>query len=96
MPSGVELSAEAVDVVSLECAALWQRTRRRREGLHAWLIRVAGEALERGVRRTGGDKIEYLGLRFVFEESGVWPVLKTIMPGRQASEAAEVVDAGAL
>ncbi|HXC41463.1 MAG TPA: hypothetical protein VN667_21210, partial [Burkholderiales bacterium] len=60
----------------------WQQYREGDEGLHAWLCRVAMEALKAGTRR--GDKVDYIGMRFVFALDGVWPVLKTVIRSKRS------------
>jgi hypothetical protein len=81
----LEISGHAIDRASLLCLKLWQLTRNQDEGLHAWLIRMSQEALE----SVGGEvegKVLYSGMKFVFEMDGVWPVLKTVMPGTRAQQ----------
>jgi len=75
----LEVSGHALDRASLKCLAIWRRTRKGPEGLHAWLVRVAREALDQN-RRDHEGRCLYLGMKFVFEEDLVWPVLKTVMP----------------
>lgn len=74
----VEVSGHAIDRASLSCRKIWHQTRHENEGLHAWLCRMAQEALDSGV--PAGDKIAHAGMRFAFERDGEWPVLKTVMP----------------
>jgi len=79
----LDISGHAIDRASLHCLEIWQATRRdNEEGLHAWLVRLATEALKIGQR---DDKGSYLhkGLRFVFEQDGIWPVLKTVMKAKK-------------
>lgn len=73
----LEISGHAIDRASLHCLEIWRNTRLKEEGLHAWLIRVSQEALKSGSKKK--DKYHYLAMKFVFEEDGIWPVLKTVM-----------------
>lgn len=73
----LDVSGHAIDRASLNCRGIWHKDAKDGEGLHAWLVRVAGEALEHGERRNG--RIEWKGMKFAFEEETVWPVLKTVM-----------------
>ncbi len=75
----IDVSGHAIDRASLRFRRLWHETALSDdEGLHAWLCRIAAEALEGGEELESG-KIRYLGRKFVFEEGSEWPVLKTIM-----------------
>jgi hypothetical protein len=79
----IDISGHAIDRASLYCLDIWQATRRdKEEGLHAWLVSLAIEALEIDQQ---DDKGSYLhkGLRFVFEQDGIWPVLKTVMKAKK-------------
>ena len=42
--------------------------------MHAWLVRMATEAIEQGKQDSKGRYI-YYGIKFVIEKDGVWPVL---------------------
>ena len=75
----LEISGHAIDKASLRCLEIWGETRKsEEEGLHAWLIRMCGEATEKGTHKDR-DTYFYSGMKFVFIQDGVWPVLKTIM-----------------
>ena len=76
----LDISGHALDRASLHCRKIWHEDRGPEEGLHAWLVRVAGEALETGEKKK--DRYHWKGLKFVFEEDLSWPVLKTIMRGK--------------
>lgn len=80
----LDVSGHAIDRASLSCRRTWHETKRQDEGLHSWLCRVAREALE---AKDVDDKGRYrhLGMRFAFEFEGKWPVLKTVMPGKDAA-----------
>lgn len=77
----IEVSGHAVDRASLSCRALWHETRTADEGLHAWLVRMATEALGHGVVNDRG-RHEYRGMQFAFELTTAWPILKTVMPAK--------------
>lgn len=74
----LDISGHAIDRASLSCRKIWHEDRAKDEGLHAWLIRVASEALE---LKKIDDKGRYRhkGMKFAFEQDGFWPVLKTVM-----------------
>lgn len=74
----LDVSGHAIDRASLRLRRTWHETRGKDEGLHAWLVRMAGEAREQGERQTP-ERFLYGGILFVFEE-GEWPLLKTVMP----------------
>jgi hypothetical protein len=73
----LDVSGHAIDRASLYCLKVWESTRKEKEGLHAWLVRVAQEALEKGDEREG--KVHYMGMKMVFLHEGKWPVLKTVI-----------------
>jgi hypothetical protein len=81
----IEVSGHSIDRASLSCLKLWQLTRKKDEGIHAWLIRLAQGALD-SVEGEIDGKILHMGMKFVFEADGVWPVLKTVMPGTWAQQ----------
>ena len=86
----LDVSGHAIDRASLHKAvrATWiedERDREPRRGIHGWLCTIARSALEHGTRDAQG-RCHYRGLVFVFEEEGVWPLLKTVMPGSTSSE----------
>lgn len=74
----IDVSGHAIDRASLHCRKIWHETRNEDEGLHAWLCRVAKEAMDKGQRDNGG-KYLHLRMKFAIEEKGAWPVLKTVM-----------------
>ncbi len=75
----MELSGHAIDRASIYCLGWWEHSRlSKNEGIHAWLYRVASEALEKGEKEDG--KVYYNGLKFIFKFGAVFPILKTIMP----------------
>jgi hypothetical protein len=73
----LDVSGHALDRASLCLLDKWRETKNHDEGLHAWLCRISADALKSGERKNG--RIHFNGMRLVFEEDGVWPVLKTIM-----------------
>lgn len=77
----IEVSGHAIDRASLSCRKRWHETRGADEGIHAWLCRMAQEAIDKGTERNG--KREYAGMQFAFEMDGSWPVLKTVMPAKR-------------
>lgn len=74
----MDISGHAIDRASQHCLKIWKATARQDEGLHAWLCRMAADALEKGDVLADG-KIAFAGMKFAFEKDGVWPVLKTVM-----------------
>ena len=79
----LEVSGHAIDRASLLLRKRWHEMRGAEEGLHAWLVRVAGDALREGERHPmEAGRIEYAGMSFRFEMDGRWPVLKTVLPGK--------------
>jgi len=77
LDQAVEISGHALDRASLNCRRLWYDTSEEGEGLNAWLIRIATEALE-----SKGQKelVRYKGLKMIFTFGEYYPVLKTVMP----------------
>ena len=80
----LDVSGHAIDRASLRCRKAWHQTGHENEGLHSWLCRMAGDARQLGTRE--GERLRYAGMVFVFEEDGVWPVLKTVMPAKTREE----------
>lgn len=76
----VELSGHAIDNASLRVRNIWLVHRRKNEGLYTWLQRMTLEAIENGKEVEG--KIEYEGMKFVVSQGEEFPVLKTIMRGK--------------
>ena len=76
----IDISGHAIDRASLLLRKVWhQDVKKDDEGLHAWLVRVGQEALERGLRHPNG-KIYFKGMKFKFGEGTQWPVLLTVLP----------------
>ncbi len=80
----VDISGHAIDRASQRCLRIWARTRKPNEGLHAWLVRMSEAALSTGERDSQG-RLHLPGLVFVFDETGAWPSLKTIMPSKNGA-----------
>lgn len=78
----LEISPHAINRASLLCRRLWHEDRGEDEGLHAWLVRITGEAMEHGEKLKNG-KIAWKGVRLAIEYDCEWPILKTVMPGRK-------------
>ncbi len=78
----VELSGHAIDNASLRVRKIWYETRRDNEGIYSWLQRMTLEAIEHGEHIDGGEKIAYLGMKFVVAQGEEFPTLKTIMRGK--------------
>jgi len=74
----LDLTGHAIDRASQHCLEIWLASRRQNEGLNSWLLRATRGALQSGERQ--GEKILFAGMKFVLQEDGVWPVLKTVMP----------------
>ena len=85
----VGVTGHAIDRASQRLVRLWQDSRdaTKDEGLHAWLTRLATEALDanQGARSdTDTRTLRHRGVLWVFEWGGRWPVLKTLMPDRRS------------
>jgi hypothetical protein len=78
----IEVSGHAIDRASLNCRHLWHATRGDEEGLHAWLCRLAQEALLKG-EKINDEKYEWAGMLLVYEVGELYPVLKTVMPAKK-------------
>ena len=74
----LDVSGHAIDRASQRLLEYWKASRVDEEGLHAWLCRMAAMALRLGKR--DGDRRIYLGIAYVFEVGGCWPVLKSVHP----------------
>lgn len=81
-----EVTGHAINRASTNLYRKFYRKLRidQHEGIFSWLNRMAEEALVNG-KRHDQDKIDYAGMRFVFdfENQGEWPVLLTIMPSKR-------------
>ena len=77
----IDVTGHAIDRASIHLHQYWRRTMRDGEGIHAWLIRMATDSRKIGEGVREGVYV-HVGVKFVFEEQGCWPVLKTVMPYR--------------
>lgn len=73
----LDISGHAIDRASISCRTIWHQTKKEGEGLNSWLIRMAGEALEKETDDKG--RHVHSGMLFAFEKDGAWPVLVTVM-----------------
>jgi len=77
----IEVSGHAIDRASQHLIGKWMETRVQDEGLHAWLCRMSLDARARG-RKLDGEKFFHAGMKFIFAECELWPVLVSIMVDR--------------
>jgi len=84
----IEISGHAIDSASLRVRKIWHQTRRDdSEGIHSWLCRMAVEAKSYGIRdNKHQDKIHYMGIAFVFDQEGEFPIVKTVMRSKVRHE----------
>ena len=75
----LDVSGHAIDRASLSCRKRWHESAHDGEGIHAWLCRLAAEALAANERDAKGRYL-YEGMKFCFQEGSQYPVLKTVMP----------------
>lgn len=73
---GVEITPHSVDKASLRCRKIWHQTRNKDEGIYSWLSRVSGEAIDNNGLK---EKIEYIGIKFIFKIGNNYPILKTVI-----------------
>lgn len=73
----MDISGHAIDRASLHCMDLYRKSCKDDEGINAWLIRMATEA----IKKKPNDKNHHIhnSIKFCFEKEGVWPVLKTVI-----------------
>lgn len=79
----LEISGHAIDSASYRLIRQWKANRKKIgrtncEGLHSWLMRIAGEALKDTVVDKEGRYLHPAGVILVFELNTEWPVLKTV------------------
>ena len=73
----VEITPHAIDKASLRTRAIWHKTAKdENEGIYSWLSRVANEAIE---TKGNNERVNYLGIKFVFKLGRNYPILKTVM-----------------
>lgn len=74
----IEISGHAIDSASLRCRKIWHKDKQKDEGLHAWLLRVCEEAITT-LEPDSDDRINYKGMRLVFNRGNLYWTLKTVM-----------------
>ena len=72
----IEISCHAVDRASYKCIRIWQKTRKKNEGLHSWLVRMSRAAIKQDGKE---EKITYKNVTFVFCYGKLYPTLKTVI-----------------
>ncbi len=75
----IEITGHAIDSASLRLRRTWHETRKKNEGLHAWLQRICSEALADGDPDSEG-RYNWQGMTLIFEAGEIVPILKTCMP----------------
>ena len=73
----MDVSGHAIDRASQNLIGKWADMRLPNEGLYSWLVRMATEARKAG--RQKGDRFYFGGMKFVFQEGEIYPVLTTVM-----------------
>ncbi len=76
----VEISGHAIDRASLNCRKTWHETAEDGEGIHAWLVRMATEAIGSKGKQ---ELIHWKGVKLAFTYGEYYPILKTVMPSKQ-------------
>lgn len=78
----VDLSGHAIDRASQHLLPLWEKYRKKEpapyQGLRSWLAQITDKAWGDGTNADEDGCIEMAGIKFVFEATGQWPVLKTV------------------
>jgi len=72
----IEISGHAIDRASTTCLKQWEKTRKKGEGLHSWLIRMSKAAIKKEGKE---EKITYKHIIFIFCYGELYPTLKTVM-----------------
>lgn len=79
----LELTGHAVDRASQLFLDDWQAEREGDEGLHSWLFRRAGAAVEiakdREPMKDGSVRVDHRGICFAIQNGEDWPVIVTVM-----------------
>ena len=78
----LDVSGHAIDRASLKLHQYWRRIMHEGEGIHAWLIRMASDSRRIGEEIREGAYV-HVGVKFVFNEDGSWPILMTVTPHRR-------------
>ena len=86
----IDISGHAIDRASLHCRKIWHETKRENEGLHAWLCRMAIDAIKANDCDEAG-RYHHAGMKFAVQLDGVWPVLLTVMPNQPIKAVATVI-----
>lgn len=81
----IEITGHAVDTASLRLWAEFLHDHGEREGLHAWLQRVAAEALAGGEVDRKGRAIWRERVLLAYEQDGPVAVVKTVMRRKKRS-----------
>ena len=81
----IEISGHAIDRASLSCRKIWHETSKKREGIHAWLYRIASEAIKVVDKSAMKDdyRLEvknYNKMKLIFKFGKIYPILLTVMP----------------
>lgn len=78
----LEISGHAIDRASLNCRKMWHATALdSNEGIHAWLMRQAMNALALKQVNAEGQYL-FGGMKFCFQPGEEFPILKTVIPAR--------------
>lgn len=81
----IEIAGHAIDAASLRIRRIWHEHRDENQGLHSWLCHAAWEAWN-SRRHEKQQIVDHLGVRWVFDVDGVYPILKTVMPIREKDD----------
>lgn len=85
----LEITAHAVDRASLRFGAQWAQHSTAGEGLHAWLGRMAEEALDKipADKRAGNATVNHWGMIFAFDLRFTIPVLTSVWLSKEEPDA---------
>ena len=75
----IKISGHAIDSASLRCLNIYSSTRRKNEGLHAWLTRIVQENAT--VNTPNLDHVYVGRMRLVIENDNGQLILKTVIVG---------------
>jgi hypothetical protein len=78
----IDISGHAIDRMTQKCYRQMKEEKAYEEGLHSWMVKTAREALEKG-KKVNDTKFIYKSIQWVYELSGCWPVLRTVMPEKK-------------
>lgn len=84
----IEVTAHAVDRASLRLGAQWAQHSEAGEGIHAWLGRMAEEALDKldPLKRVGNMTVSHWGIVFAFDFKFATPVLMSVWLSKDPKE----------